>query len=89
MPNTTNSIQGGLQTFTCSAMGGPGNMFSWTRLYDNAFVGNMSDLTVNVSGAIDGGQYRCEVSNMAGNDSQVAILNGKDVHFTINLTSVH
>ncbi len=43
----------------------------------------MSNLTVNVSGATDGGQYRCEISNAAGNDSQVAILNGKNspMHF--------
>ncbi len=81
MPNTNNSFQGEFQTFTCSAMGGPGNMFSWRRLYDNVIVGNTSDLTVNVSGATDGGQYRCEVSNTAGNGSQVAILNGKDIHF--------
>ncbi len=82
IPETANSFQGEVQTFNCSAMGGPGNMFSWTRLYDNTIVGNTSNLTVNVSGATDGGQYRCEVSNQAGNESQVTILNGKDVHFS-------
>ncbi len=76
VPNTINSFQGEIQNFTCSAMGGPGNMFSWIKVYDNAIVGDMSNLTVNVNGAADGGQYRCEVSNQAGNDSQVAILNG-------------
>ncbi len=81
VPNTINSFQGEVQTFTCSAMGGPGNMFSWIKVYDNAIVGNMSNLTVNVNGAADGGQYRCEISNLAGNDSGISTLNGKDVHF--------
>ncbi len=68
-PNMSRNVQGDTPRFTCSAMGGSGNMFSWTRLYDNTIVGNTSDLTVNVNGATDGGQYRCEVSNLAGNDS--------------------
>ena len=58
-------------------MGGPGNIFSWTRLYDNTIVGNTSNLTVSVSGATDGGQYRCEVSNLAGNGFDTATLNGE------------
>ena len=61
-------------------MGGPGNMFLWTRLYDNTIVGSWSILTVIVGGATDGGQYRCEVSNLAGNGSETATLNGE--HFT-------
>ncbi len=76
-PNTSNNFQGDTQTFACSAMGGPGNIFSWTRLYDNTIVGNTSNLTVSVSGATDGGQYRCEVSNLAGNGFDTATLNGE------------
>ncbi len=79
-PNMVNSSQGNCETFTCMALGGPGNMFSWTRLYDNMIVGNMSNLTVRVNSATDGGQYRCDVSNLAGNDSDIATLNGKFVH---------
>ncbi|XP_064385915.1 uncharacterized protein LOC135334596 isoform X5 [Halichondria panicea] len=68
-PSMSRTVQRDTQTFTCSAMGGPGNMFSWRRLYDNEIVGDMSNLTVNVSGATDGGQYKCEVTNIAGSDS--------------------
>ncbi len=75
-PNTSNNFQGDTQTFACSAIGGSGNMFSWRRLYDNTIVGNTSNLTVNVSGATDGGQYRCEVSNLAGSGFDTATLNG-------------
>ncbi len=77
IPNFTNNVQGDTQTFTCSAMGGPENMFSWRRLYDNTIVGNTSNLTVSVGGAADGGQYRCEVSNLAGTSTDTATLNGK------------
>ncbi len=62
-------------------------MFSWTRLYDNTIVGNTSNLTVNVGGATDGGQYRCEVSNLAGTSTDTATLNGehyrRDIHYAI------
>ncbi len=76
-PNMSRNVQGDTPRFNCSAMGGSGNMFSWTRLYDNTIVGDKSDLTVNVSGATDGGQYRCEVSNLAGNDSNDTTVNGE------------
>ena len=77
-PNVSSSFLGDTQTFTCSAMGGPGNTFSWTRLSDGVTVGNMSSLTVSVEGANDrGGLYQCEVTNLAGNDSSTITLNGK------------
>ncbi len=66
--------------FTCSANGGPGNMFSWIRTFDNVTVGNTSNLTISVSGAADGGQYMCEVSNLAGKDSANVTLNGNNIH---------
>ncbi len=80
MPNITNSFRGDSVTFACSALGGPGNRFSWTRLHDSMMVGSMSSLTVNVSGATDGGQYRCDVTNLAGNDSETTTLNGEFVN---------
>ncbi len=80
MPKITNSAQGDSVAFTCSALGGPRNMFLWTRLYNSFVVGNMSSLTVNVSSATDGGQYRCNVTNLAGNDSDTATLNGELVN---------
>ncbi len=77
MPKITNNFQGDSVTFTCSAMGGPRNVFLWTRVYNSFVVGNMSSLTVNVSSATDGGQYRCNVTNLAGSDSETTTLNGE------------
>ena len=77
-PTVSNNSLGDNQTFTCSAMGGPGNMFSWISLYDNVTVGNTSSLTVSVEGTDDGGMYRCEVTNLAGNGSDTVTLNGED-----------
>ena len=53
-------------------------MFLWIRLSDGVTVGNMSSLNVSVEGADDGGMYRCEVTNLAGNDSSTVTLNGED-----------
>ena len=77
-PTVSNNSLGDTQTFTCSAMGGPGNTFSWTRLSDGVTVGNMSSLTVSVEGADNGGMYQCEVTNLAGNGSDTVTLNGED-----------
>ena len=76
-PMVSDNFQGDTQTFTCNAFGGPGNTFSWTRLSDGVTVGNMSSLTVSVEGADDGGMYRCEVTNLAGNSSDTVTLNGE------------
>ena len=75
-PSSLNTFLGGNQTFMCSTQGGPGNMFSWTRLSDGATVGNMSFLTVIAEGADDGGMYRCDVTNPAGSGSATVTLNG-------------
>ena len=76
-PSTSNVFVGGNETFTCSSMGGAGNVFTWIRLYDSEMVGNMSVLTVSVVGANNGGVYRCVVVNNAGNDSDTVTLNGE------------
>ena len=64
------------QTFMCSALGGPGNTFTWTRLLDGMEVSQMSDLTVVVDGADKGGYYQCTVQNDAGNETDDIILRG-------------
>lgn len=62
--------------FICLAEGGPGNVFTWTRLRDGLVLVNSSFLEVNVSGPFSGGLYECLVTNRAGNDTVQAILNG-------------
>ena len=76
-PSTSNVFVGGNETFTCSSSGGPSNVFTWIRLYDGEMVGNMPVLTVSVAGATNGGVYRCDVVNNAGNDSDTVTLNGE------------
>jgi len=64
-------------TFTCSAMGGPGNSFTWVRLSDGVTVSNESQLEINVASAFDGSAYECTVENNAGNGSASVTLYGK------------
>ena len=56
-------------TLTCSASGGPNNVFQWQKdgadlLGENQFTLQLTDVN-----ATDGGEYTCVVSNAAGNDS--------------------
>ena len=62
--------------FTCSALGGPGNMFTWFRMYDNVVIASEPLLQIAVEDAFDGSDYQCLVENDAGNDTIVATLNG-------------
>ena len=57
-------------SFTCGALGGPGNQFQWLK-NDVVLVNETrSILTISVnSGSGDGGDYTCLVTNAAGNGS--------------------
>lgn len=83
-PRDVSSVRDVNHTFTCSAMGGPGNTFTWTRLLDGVVVSQMSSLTVVVDGADKGGDYRCTVQNDAGNETDDVILRG----ITINKSKI-
>ena len=58
---------GGITTFMCSALGGPGNSFQWER--NGNSIGNDSILNLEGINASNGGSYTCIISNAAGNDS--------------------
>ena len=75
-PTTINGNHSGNATFSCTAMGGPGNMFSWTNLKSNTVVVNGSELVVVDIIASDGGQYQCLAENLAGSDNTTVTLNG-------------
>ena len=69
-----------VHTFICQAQGGPDNMFEWTF---NGFILNntnitatsfWSTLTINSISALNGGEYTCTVSNLAGNASNSSTL---------------
>ena len=68
---------GSTAVFSCTAFGGPDNVFTWIRLSDGVTVANIPVLTVLVGNAYDGSTYRCRVMNPAGNISKDITLNGK------------
>ena len=62
-------------TFTCSALGGPGNMFQWQKDGQDLLSESQSTLTLANVNAMDGGLYTCVVTNAAGNDNSDITLN--------------
>ena len=70
----TNQRVGNVVDFTCSAQGGPGNMFNWTL--DGIEVAVTPNLTRNINSALDGGIYQCRVENDAGFDTAPVTING-------------
>ncbi len=61
-------------TFTCEALGGPGNSFQWQRNGTDISNETSPSLVVNVSRPRDGGEYTCLVSNDAGNDTDTTTI---------------
>ena len=75
-PTLINGSHGGNATFTCFALGGPQNVFSWKNLRSNSVIANDSELMIFDIMASDGGQYQCSAENPAGEDSINVTLNG-------------
>ena len=70
-----NSFDGNSVQFTCTAQGGPGNEFVWRYQRTGATVSNTQQLNLTSDESI-GGQYQCEVFNLAGSDIASVTLNG-------------
>ena len=51
-------------SLTCTALGGPNNMFEWSRL--GVIVSNSDVLELTMITGSDGGVYQCAVTNDAG-----------------------
>lgn len=81
-PTIINSNDSGNATFTCMALGGPGNTFSWLKVRDMTTVINNSELMLVDIMASDGGVYQCTVENLAGNENDTVTLNG-NLYITI------
>ena len=77
MPIMRNSRVGDMFTLTCEALGGPDNVFIWTRVSDNNEVGNVGTVNISIDSSTEGGIYSCNVSNAAGSDSVEVTINGK------------
>ena len=75
-PTIINGNDSGNATFTCVALGGPGNKFSWTKVRDNTNIANDSELMLVDIMASDGGVYQCSVENLAGSENATVTLNG-------------
>ena len=54
-------------SITCTAQGGPDNMFVWRR--QGMIVSNSSVLELTMITGSDGGVYECTVTNDAGSDT--------------------
>ena len=61
----------------CSAQGGPGNAYTWTKLSDGRVVSATERLSIGVINASSGDTYQCAVANIAGNGMAQVTLNGK------------
>jgi len=82
-PQVINTERNTTVEFNCSALGGPGNNFTWIRMSDGAVVTSGSLLQIAVEDAFDGSDYQCLVVNEAGNDTAVITLNGTCLMFGI------
>ena len=62
---------------TCTASGGPNNMFYWFK--DDVYLDGSTDDILNITDvtADDGGLYECVVNNTAGNDFANITIYGK------------
>ena len=60
-------------TLNCVASGGPNNTFMW--FFDGELIENELDDTLALS-EVEGGEYTCRVSNVAGSENASVILTG-------------
>ena len=75
-PQVINAERNTVVNFTCSALGGPGNNFTWFNTSDGAAVASEPVLQIAVGDAFVGSDYQCLVENDAGNDTTDVTLNG-------------
>ena len=72
-------------THTCNADGGPNNSYQWLRLRDGAIISITKVLTLDNTNPLDGGDYQCIISNIAGNTSVMTNLNGKVLFYPVSV----
>ena len=74
MPSVIDAERNTTEQFTCMALGGPGNIFTWTRLSDGQVLINNPVLEILVEDANDGSDFECLVENDAGMENEIATL---------------
>ena len=82
-PQVINAERDTTVVFACSALGGPGNNFTWIRVSDSTVVARRSVLQIALEEAFDGSDYQCLVVNEAGSDTAAITLNGTYLLFSI------
>ena len=68
----------------CSSEGGPQLEYSWSRTntLSNDTTTNTNNLTISNVTTLDGGNYTCTVTNVAGSSSDTVTVYGELVHNT-------
>ncbi len=87
-PTLINAARNTTVEFICNALGGPTNIFTWTRLNDGTVLSNDSLLEIVVDSAQVGSDYECLVGNKAGNETTQVTLYGKPYRIGSNTLSV-
>ena len=64
-------------TYACFADGGPNNSYQWIRLRDSVVVSVAQEITLDNTDPLDGGDYLCTITNIAGSDTALTTLNGE------------
>ena len=73
----SNVTMNNIAVYTCYADGDPGNSYQWIRLRDDYVVSMTQELILDNTDPLDGGEYQCNITNNAGNDTAMTTLNGK------------
>ena len=68
-----------MEILTCGALGGPDNAFEWRKIGSDFPVGVTAEINITITSAFSGGEYECYVSNDAGNDRIITIVNGESI----------
>ena len=89
MPTVVNGYEGEDYESKCSARGGLDNQFIWTYLRTDNLISNSTTLQVNNVNVLNGGDYECLVSNLAGNESKIFTLNSKLKKFLLMLKYIN
>ena len=64
-------------TFTCYADGGPDNTYEWLRLRDDEVVSTTQELILDNTDPLDGDDYQCTITNIAGSTTAMTTLSGE------------
>ena len=75
-PQTVLTNFNSTENITCTAKGGPNNMFQWRRQGIAPVISNNSVLELTMITGSDGGVYECTVTNDAGSDTNSTLVTG-------------